>query len=98
MPDGNAAYVLNGSKAFISGGGHSDLYVTMVRTGDDTPNGISCVVVEKDAPGLSFGAQEKKLGWHSQPTAMVNFEDLPHPRGKPHRRHRQRLQDRHGRP
>lgn len=73
--DGNAAYVLNGSKAFISGGGYSDVYVTMVRTGDDTPNGISCVVVEKDTPGLSFGKQEEKLGWHSQPTAMVNFED-----------------------
>ncbi len=68
-------YVLNGSKAFISGGGSSDLYVTMVRTGDDSPNGISCIVVEDGTPGLSFGAQERKLGWHSQPTAMVNFED-----------------------
>ncbi len=68
-------YVLNGSKAFISGGGSSDLYVTMVRTGDDSPNGISCIVVENGTPGLSFGAQERKLGWHSQPTAMVNFED-----------------------
>lgn len=68
-------YVLNGSKAFISGGGRSDIYVCMVRTGGDGPDGISCLVVEKDAPGLSFGAQERKLGWHSQPTAMVNFED-----------------------
>ncbi len=68
-------YVLNGSKAFISGGGASDIYVCMVRTGDDGPAGISCVVVEKDTPGLSFGAQEKKLGWHSQPTSMVIFED-----------------------
>lgn len=68
-------YVLTGSKAFISGGGTSDIYVTMVRTGDDSPNGISCIVVEKDTPGLSFGAQERKLGWHSQPTAMVNFEE-----------------------
>lgn len=68
-------YVLNGSKAFISGGSTSDVYVCMVRTGDDGPGGISCLVVEKDTPGLSFGALEKKMGWHSQPTAMVIFED-----------------------
>ena len=68
-------YVLNGSKAFISGAGSTDLYVTMVRTGEDGPRGISCLAIEKDSPGLSFGAQENKLGWHSQPTAMVNFED-----------------------
>ncbi|MFN0263424.1 acyl-CoA dehydrogenase family protein [Tepidamorphus sp. 3E244] len=68
-------YVLNGQKAFISGGGASDAYVCMVRTGDAGPRGISCIVVDKDAPGLSFGAQEKKLGWHSQPTAAVIFED-----------------------
>jgi alkylation response protein AidB-like acyl-CoA dehydrogenase len=67
-------YVLNGSKAFISGGGVSDIYVCMVRTGGAGPKGISCVVVEKGTPGLSYGAQEKKLGWKSQPTAMVNFE------------------------
>ena len=78
---GNDAYVLNGSKAFISGGGHSDVYVSMVRTGDDGPKGISCMVVEKDTPGLSFGKQEEKLGWHSQPTAMVNFEDCEVPAG-----------------
>jgi alkylation response protein AidB-like acyl-CoA dehydrogenase len=68
-------YVLSGSKAFISGGGVSDLYVCMVRTGNAGPKGISCIVVEKDTPGLSFGAQEQKLGWKSQPTAMVNFEN-----------------------
>ncbi len=68
-------YVLNGTKAFISGGGASDLYVCMVRTGEEGPGGISCIVVERDAPGLSFGKQEKKLGWHSQPTAMVIFEN-----------------------
>jgi alkylation response protein AidB-like acyl-CoA dehydrogenase len=68
-------YVVNGAKAFISGGGASDLYVCMLRTGGAGPRGISCIVVEKDAPGLSFGKQEKKLGWHSQPTAMVMFED-----------------------
>jgi alkylation response protein AidB-like acyl-CoA dehydrogenase len=68
-------YVLNGSKAFISGAGTSDLYVCMVRTGGRGPKGISCLVVEKGAPGLTFGAQEKKLGWKSQPTAMVMFEN-----------------------
>ncbi len=68
-------YVLNGSKAFISGGGYSDIYVCMVRTGDEGPSGISCIAVEKDTPGLSFGAQERKLGWKSQPTSMVMFED-----------------------
>jgi len=68
-------YVLNGSKAFISGGGVSDIYVCMVRTGGAGPKGISCIVVEKGTPGLSFGAQEKKLGWKSQPTAMVIFEN-----------------------
>src|SRR5947199_2338021 len=68
-------YVLDGSKAFISGGGVSDIYVCMVRTGASGPKGISCIVVEKGTPGLSFGAQEKKLGWKSQPTAMVNFQD-----------------------
>ena len=67
--------MLNGSKAFISGGGVSDIYVCMVRTGGAGPKGISCIVVEKGTPGLSFGAQEKKLGWKSQPTAMVNFEN-----------------------
>ena len=68
-------YVLNGTKAFISGGGVADVYVCMVRTGGPGPDGISCIAVERDTPGLSFGAQEKKLGWHSQPTAMVIFED-----------------------
>jgi alkylation response protein AidB-like acyl-CoA dehydrogenase len=68
-------YIVDGTKAFISGAGTSDLYVCMVRTGGAGPKGISCLVVEKDTPGLSFGAQEKKLGWKSQPTAMVNFEN-----------------------
>jgi alkylation response protein AidB-like acyl-CoA dehydrogenase len=74
-------YVLNGTKAFISGGGVSDFYVTMVRTGGAGPKGISCLVVEKGAPGLSFGKQEKKLGWNTQPTAMVIFEDCRVPVG-----------------
>jgi alkylation response protein AidB-like acyl-CoA dehydrogenase len=68
-------WVLNGSKAFISGAGTSDLYVVMARTGGDGPKGISTFVVEKDTPGLSFGAQEKKMGWNSQPTAIVAFDD-----------------------
>src|ERR1700744_664528 len=68
-------YVLNGSKAFISGAGTSDIYVCMVRTGEDGPKGISCLVIEKGTPGLSFGKIEKKMGWNSQPTAQVIFED-----------------------
>ncbi|MDC0147690.1 isobutyryl-CoA dehydrogenase [Alphaproteobacteria bacterium] len=68
-------YVLNGSKAFISGAGVSDIYVAMVRTGGDGPKGVSCFIIEKDTPGLSFGANEKKMGWNSQPTAQVIFED-----------------------
>jgi alkylation response protein AidB-like acyl-CoA dehydrogenase len=68
-------YILDGAKAFISGGGVSDIYVCMVRTGGAGPKGISCIVVEKGTPGLSFGAQEKKLGWKSQPTAAVIFEN-----------------------
>lgn len=66
---------LNGTKAFISGGGYSDVYVTMVRTGDNGPKGISTVVVEDGTPGLSFGALEKKMGWKAQPTAQVQFDD-----------------------
>lgn len=68
-------YVLNGSKAFISGAGVSDIYTCMVRTGADGPKGISCLVVEKGTPGLSFGKKERKMGWNSQPTAQVIFED-----------------------
>jgi alkylation response protein AidB-like acyl-CoA dehydrogenase len=68
-------YVLDGAKAFISGAGASDVYVVMARTGEAGPRGISCIVVEKGTPGLSFGAPEKKLGWKTQPTAMVNFEN-----------------------
>ncbi|WP_395944490.1 acyl-CoA dehydrogenase family protein [Brevundimonas sp.] len=68
-------YVLNGSKAFISGAGTSDLYVVMVRTGGEGAKGVSAVVVEAGTPGLSFGAQEKKMGWNAQPTAIVQFDD-----------------------
>lgn len=68
-------YVLNGSKAFISGAGVSDLYIVMCRTGSEGAKGVSAIVVEKGTPGLSFGANEKKMGWNSQPTAVVSFED-----------------------
>jgi alkylation response protein AidB-like acyl-CoA dehydrogenase len=68
-------YILNGAKAFISGGGSSDVYAVMCRTGAAGPKGISCILVEKGTKGLSFGANEKKLGWKSQPTTMVTFED-----------------------
>lgn len=72
-------YILNGAKAFISGGGVSDVYVAMVRTGDESPKGISCLIIEKDTPGLSFGKQEEKMGWNSQPTSMVFFENCKVP-------------------
>ncbi|HTM95138.1 MAG TPA: acyl-CoA dehydrogenase family protein [Croceibacterium sp.] len=73
---GGDHYVVTGTKQFISGGGENDLYLTMVRTGEDGPKGISCLVIEKDMQGVSFGAQERKLGWHSQPTAQVNFDNV----------------------
>ncbi|MDT8279578.1 MAG: acyl-CoA dehydrogenase family protein [Erythrobacter sp.] len=69
-------YVLNGTKQFISGAGANEIYVVMVRTGEDGPKGISCLVIEKDMTGVSFGANEKKLGWHSQPTAQLILEDV----------------------
>ncbi len=72
----NADWVLDGVKQFISGAGSSDVYVVMARTGADGPRGISAFVVEKDTPGLSFGAQEEKMGWHAQPTAQVVLEGV----------------------
>ena len=68
-------YVLNGSKAFISGGSVSDVYLCMIRTGDDSHHGISSFLIEKDTPGLGFGKLEKKMGWRNQPTSMVFFEN-----------------------
>ncbi|MES2035430.1 MAG: isobutyryl-CoA dehydrogenase [Pseudomonadota bacterium] len=73
--DGDS-YVLNGSKAFISGGGVSDIYVVMARTGEPGAKGVSTFVVEKGQEGLSFGAQERKMGWNAQPTAQVNFDNV----------------------
>ncbi len=68
-------FVLNGSKQFISGAGASDLYLVMARTGGDGAGGVSCFLVPKDAPGVSFGANEKKMGWKAQPTRTVILED-----------------------
>jgi alkylation response protein AidB-like acyl-CoA dehydrogenase len=73
--DGDS-FVLDGVKQFISGAGASDVYVVMARTGGDGPRGISAFIVETDTPGLSFGAQEEKMGWHAQPTAQVIFENV----------------------
>ena len=77
----NEGYTLNGTKAFISGGGYSDAYVCMVRTGADGPKGISTVYVEDGAEGLSFGGLEDKMGWRSQPTAQVQFDECKIPAG-----------------
>jgi alkylation response protein AidB-like acyl-CoA dehydrogenase len=71
-----ADYVLDGVKQFISGAGSSDVYIVLARTGADGPRGISTFVVENDSPGLSFGAQEQKMGWHAQPTAQVILEGV----------------------
>ncbi|KAJ3326506.1 Isobutyryl-CoA dehydrogenase, mitochondrial, partial [Gonapodya sp. JEL0774] len=72
-------YVLNGSKAFISGAGASEVYVVLARTGGPGPKGVSCIIVDKGTKGLSFGAKEKKMGWNSQPTRAVIFEDCKVP-------------------
>ncbi|MCH9766373.1 MAG: acyl-CoA dehydrogenase family protein [Actinomycetia bacterium] len=69
-------YVLDGVKQFISGAGVSDVYVVMARTGEDGPRGISAFIVEKGTPGLSFGAEEAKMGWNAQPTAQVVFDKV----------------------
>jgi alkylation response protein AidB-like acyl-CoA dehydrogenase len=74
VKDGDT-YVLNGVKQFISGAGMSDVYIVMARTGDSGPAGVSAFIIEKDAPGLSFGANEKKMGWNAQPTRQVICED-----------------------
>lgn len=74
-------YVVNGVKQFISGAGTSDVYLVMARTGEAGSSGISALIVEKDMPGLSFGVQEKKMGWNAQPTAAVILEDVRVPVG-----------------
>ena len=75
----NEGWRLNGTKAFISGGGYSDAYICMVRTGQEGPKGISTVVVESGTPGLSYGAAERKMGWKAQPTSQVQFDDCQIP-------------------
>jgi alkylation response protein AidB-like acyl-CoA dehydrogenase len=75
----NEGYALTGTKAFISGGGYSDAYIVMCRTGEDGPRGISAVIVDDGAPGLSFGGLEDKMGWRSQPTRQVQFDGCPVP-------------------
>ena len=75
----NEGYELTGTKAFISGGSYSDAYIVMSRTGDDSPKGISAVIVEKGAEGLSYGALEDKMGWRAQPTAQVQFDSCKIP-------------------
>jgi alkylation response protein AidB-like acyl-CoA dehydrogenase len=74
-------YIVSGTKQFISGAGENEIYLTMVRTGEEGPRGISCLVIEKDMPGVSFGAQERKLGWHSQPTAALILDNVRVPMG-----------------
>ncbi|MBL6851598.1 MAG: acyl-CoA dehydrogenase family protein, partial [Alphaproteobacteria bacterium] len=76
---GNSHYVLNGSKSFISGGPTSDLFAVMCRTGEEGAGGVSCILVEKGSKGLTFGKQEKKMGWNSQHTSMVNFDNCEIP-------------------
>ncbi len=76
---GNSHYVLNGSKSFISGGPTSDVFAVMCRTGEEGASGVSCVLVDKGTEGLSFGKQEKKMGWNSQHTSMVNFDNCEIP-------------------
>ena len=71
----NEGYFLNGTKSFISGGGYSDAYIVMTRTGQAGPKGISAFIVEDKSKGLSFGALEEKMGWRAQPTAQVQMDD-----------------------
>ena len=72
-------YILNGSKAFVSGGGATDVLIVMARTGDDTPKGISAFVVPTNLEGVSYGEQEKKMGWNSQPTCVINLDNVKIP-------------------
>ncbi len=73
------SYRVSGGKAFISGGGDSDVLVVMVRTGEDGPKGISTLLIPADAPGVSYGKKEEKMGWNSQPTRAINFDDVEVP-------------------
>lgn len=75
VEDGND-YLLTGQKQFISGAGTSDVYVVMARTGGEGPGGISAFLVEKGSDGLSFGANERKMGWNAQPTRTVTMDNV----------------------
>ena len=75
----NEGYEVTGTKSFISGGNYSDVYVVMCRTGDDSPKGISALLVDSEAKGLSFGTPEKKMGWRGQPTAQVILDNCQVP-------------------
>ena len=79
VKDGNSRYRVSGAKAFISGGGYSDIYLVMCRTGEEGPKGVSCLLVENGTQGLSFGANERKMGWQAQATATVNLDEAPVP-------------------
>lgn len=78
--DGAQGWRVTGTKAFISGGGYSDAYIVMCRTGAEGPKGISALIVEQDSPGLSFGGLEQKMGWRAQPTRQVQLDAVPVPR------------------
>ena len=93
----NDGWTLDGTKAFISGGGFADLYLVMARTGGEGPKGISALLVEDGTPGLSFGAQERKMGWKAQPTAQVQPRRVRGAGREPARRGGRGLQLRHGR-
>ncbi len=76
-----AGYALTGTKAFISGGGYSDAYIVMARTGGDGPKGVSALIIEDGTEGLSFGGLEDKMGWRSQPTRQVQLDGATVPEG-----------------
>ena len=76
-----AGYALTGTKAFISGGGYSDAYIVMARTGAEGPKGVSALIIEDGAEGLSFGGLEDKMGWRSQPTRQVQLDGATVPEG-----------------
>lgn len=75
-------FVVTGSKAFISGAGASDVYIVMVRTGDASAKGITCLAIDKTSPGVTFGKNERKLGWNSQPTRIVNLDNVKVPKSR----------------
>ena len=71
----NEGYKINGTKSFISGADYSDIYLVMCKTGSEKSKGMSAIIIDKETKGLSFGSQEKKMGWRAQPTAQVIMEN-----------------------